>query len=536
MWSTTRCRRFLAAAGLFGALLANAPVARAVLIDSYFDYSGVSMDWDASVTFEARFQPLHGMATERPYFAELGTLVSTTAQLFTNEPFLATYFCVDEICNNTIINRVDYNWAGQALWGRTINIGETIVVTPPPGTTPPIVPVLPLGYSAGLDSSGAVTTPAPTIPITATNSEILNGWTREIQNLYSLSGNLILNEEYTPFATSRYIDNAIQAARSAGVTDPLAIAQHGQLYAQQLRNTSDSTAGENLNLRDAEYAFYGNMSGRMLADGQTDFEALKGSPLGLLGYSAVKALAQFSPTAGQLWSAVFDGAPPGQTTPLSGAPLGGFSENGRAFMHGLREQSIDTLGACVDGSWAACGVDSAQEGGRTPSSPLLPGTTSVLESAAGTVESGSFLVQPTPGEMIYLDPAFADIYAFQVTGNLFASLELPSTDTQSISAATILLTDGEVERTFLIGNGFSFVDVLGHGVETFFLYGLEGWLLADLVAGFTFVTGDLAMVQTLTLVTAPIPEPETYALLLAGLGLLGFVARRRRGAVRGIAR
>lgn len=29
-------------------------------------------------------------------------------------------------------------------------------------------------------------------------------------------------------------------------------------------------------------------------------------------------------------------------------------------------------------------------------------------------------------------------------------------------------------------------------------------------------------------VTAPIPEPETYALMLAGLGAVGFIARRRR--------
>jgi len=27
---------------------------------------------------------------------------------------------------------------------------------------------------------------------------------------------------------------------------------------------------------------------------------------------------------------------------------------------------------------------------------------------------------------------------------------------------------------------------------------------------------------------APIPEPETYAMMLAGLGLMGFVARRRK--------
>ena len=27
---------------------------------------------------------------------------------------------------------------------------------------------------------------------------------------------------------------------------------------------------------------------------------------------------------------------------------------------------------------------------------------------------------------------------------------------------------------------------------------------------------------------APVPEPETYALLLAGLGAVGFISRRRR--------
>ena len=32
-------------------------------------------------------------------------------------------------------------------------------------------------------------------------------------------------------------------------------------------------------------------------------------------------------------------------------------------------------------------------------------------------------------------------------------------------------------------------------------------------------------------VVASIPEPETYAMLLAGLGLMGFVARRRKGAL-----
>lgn len=33
-----------------------------------------------------------------------------------------------------------------------------------------------------------------------------------------------------------------------------------------------------------------------------------------------------------------------------------------------------------------------------------------------------------------------------------------------------------------------------------------------------------------TYLAAPVPEPETYAMLLAGLGLIGVVARRRRKA------
>ena len=31
-------------------------------------------------------------------------------------------------------------------------------------------------------------------------------------------------------------------------------------------------------------------------------------------------------------------------------------------------------------------------------------------------------------------------------------------------------------------------------------------------------------------VTAPVPEPETYVLMLAGLGAVGFMSRRRRRA------
>ena len=41
-------------------------------------------------------------------------------------------------------------------------------------------------------------------------------------------------------------------------------------------------------------------------------------------------------------------------------------------------------------------------------------------------------------------------------------------------------------------------------------------------------TGGAFLNSSTTSTLAPVPEPETYALMLAGLGLLGFIARRRR--------
>jgi hypothetical protein len=40
--------------------------------------------------------------------------------------------------------------------------------------------------------------------------------------------------------------------------------------------------------------------------------------------------------------------------------------------------------------------------------------------------------------------------------------------------------------------------------------------------------GAFAGLYTITSTLAPVPEPETYAMLLAGLGAVGFMARRRK--------
>lgn len=59
------------------------------------------------------------------------------------------------------------------------------------------------------------------------------------------------------------------------------------------------------------------------------------------------------------------------------------------------------------------------------------------------------------------------------------------------------------------------------------------WNLFTEGAGFRLYTydaeGSTGKVDQLgTMVSAPVPEPETYAMMLAGLGLMGYVARRRK--------
>jgi hypothetical protein len=54
---------------------------------------------------------------------------------------------------------------------------------------------------------------------------------------------------------------------------------------------------------------------------------------------------------------------------------------------------------------------------------------------------------------------------------------------------------------------------------------------------YTWTWGSGATADSLTLnitATASVPEPETYAMLLAGLGVLGAVARRQRRSQAGV--
>lgn len=86
----------------------------------------------------------------------------------------------------------------------------------------------------------------------------------------------------------------------------------------------------------------------------------------------------------------------------------------------------------------------------------------------------------------------------------------------------------EVTRTGEIKSSFDLTNILAHN-------GIEGvtvdekgtiYLVAEQLQD-SFAVGVSNPQSQLIVLTAPVPEPETYALMLAGLGLLAFKARRR---------
>jgi hypothetical protein len=77
-----------------------------------------------------------------------------------------------------------------------------------------------------------------------------------------------------------------------------------------------------------------------------------------------------------------------------------------------------------------------------------------------------------------------------------------------------------------LGGGVSYASRLVSATDNgaFVDVALNGTALSFL----TSQSGGAGMVGFGGAVTIPVPEPETYAMLLAGLGLLGFMARRRK--------
>jgi hypothetical protein len=118
--------------------------------------------------------------------------------------------------------------------------------------------------------------------------------------------------------------------------------------------------------------------------------------------------------------------------------------------------------------------------------------------------------------------SFTDTFTFDVSGQVLADL----------SAVTIALSpyqNIDFTSATLNGDALQLYSVAGGTMEGFFAPALPYTGPLTLVVNGNSSAGmgyNASYAGTLNIV--PVPEPETYALLLAGLGAIGFVARRRK--------
>jgi hypothetical protein len=94
-----------------------------------------------------------------------------------------------------------------------------------------------------------------------------------------------------------------------------------------------------------------------------------------------------------------------------------------------------------------------------------------------------------------------------------------------------VLVNGVVEYSFSTSTNIGQVSFNGNGFSDWTLSSvdLSTFLSTDIVTFHAVWTGDVDGPESFFLVqTNPIPEPGSYAMLMAGLGVVGYMARRRR--------
>ena len=205
-----------------------------------------------------------------------------------------------------------------------------------------------------------------------------------------------------------------------------------------------------------------------------------------------------------------------------------------------------TLFALVALAAASLGAQAQVTGslGGGAGSFLLLSSPAACTLATPCTLTGSVNASIVGGTVLNADQPFADIPKGAIAGGNFLSAgpttTAPSTITFSsgidyisflwgspdlYNALTVLTTAGDVAFS-ATGLGFS----VTNGDQSFSQYVQFSADAGVDILGLAFANSpsiDAFEVANFT-VTAPVPEPETYALMLAGLGAVSFISRRRR--------
>jgi len=175
----------------------------------------------------------------------------------------------------------------------------------------------------------------------------------------------------------------------------------------------------------------------------------------------------------------------------------------------------------------------AQTTGGGTTAPTIGTTPQVLDLTNGSGFFGDTLAMNNNGA------TFADHFTFSVAGTTSSNFDA-IVSSISRTAATGLDISGL--SLYRVGGG---TGTGGTGMDTLISSGTQvnkGAMDVWSVSGSNLSAGDYYLLVSGNMVSntaasfggavmlAPVPEPETYGMMLAGLGVLGFLARRRKQA------
>lgn len=142
-------------------------------------------------------------------------------------------------------------------------------------------------------------------------------------------------------------------------------------------------------------------------------------------------------------------------------------------------------------------------------------------------EVGTVSIHPAA----FTDANSSHVYTFSITKNqdFSGTLSDNSLDESDFVFSSVVLKGAGLNYNFTFSTNGS------HDFETLdevplytgdYVLTVNGTITAPATSG--IFTGDLSLASFNTFPVPAVPEPETYAMLLAGLALMGFMSRRRK--------